>query len=321
MMASKHHHLMMVRTVAALLIALLYYKPIGFAFAPPYYRQQTAPSSHTHAHIICQNTNQDLDDDDIILTTDKTSPPTTTLASPPSTEVDFSTLRSIGIDYGLSRTGIAITTGGYHPRPLAILSNYNQNSTTLSTQIVQYILSERATNIVLGLPLHKDGSNSEQSNITRTFGQILLQQVRQNCGPSINLTLWDERYTSKEAATRIKAEAIAKKERIPSASELDTTLDADAACIILEDYYKESGVDGEIVTLENEQMERECYDIYIQNMERQENIRRSLMEERERGRNARKEMIARVKALEEEEESSSGGVSQLKKKKKKKKKK
>ncbi|KAL7435721.1 hypothetical protein ACHAXM_004806 [Skeletonema potamos] len=312
--------IMMVRSskkAAVLLLISLLHKPIGFAFAPPYRQQQTAaPSSRNIAHIILlsQNTNQD-DNDDIITTSPTTS----------SSLVDFSTLRSIGIDYGLSRTGIAITTGGYHPRPLAILSNY-QNSTHLSTQIVQYIISEQATNIVLGLPLHKDGSNSEQSHITREFGQVLLQQVRQYCGNQISLTLWDERYTSKEAATRIKAEAIAKKERIPSASELETQLDADAACIILEDYYKECGLDGEVVEFANEILERECHDIYLRNMERQEETRRRLMEEREMGRNARKEMIARVKALEEEKESGAGdnirnGLSQQKKKKKKKKKK
>ena len=112
--------------------------------------------------------------------------------------------------------------------------------------MVNYVISEQATNIVLGLPLHKDGSDSEQSNITREFGQLLLQEVRKRCGTNISITLWDERYTSKEAATRIKAEAIARKSRIPSAADLETELDADAACIILEDYYKELGEDGEV---------------------------------------------------------------------------
>ena len=300
-----------------LLIALLY-RPISFAFAPPYRRQATA-ASHIHIYITtCQSANLDQEDD--IISVDDTSSSSSSSSSSPqpvASEEAFSTLRSIGVDYGLIRTGVAISTGGYHPRPLAILSNLN--ATELSTTIVNYVISEQATNIVLGLPLHKDGSDSEQSNITREFGQFLLQEVRKRCGTNISITLWDERYTSKEAASRIQAEAIARKSRIPSASDLETELDADAACIILEDYYKELGEDGELIVLENEAVERECAEIYVRNMELQEERRRSMMEEREKGRNARQEMIARAKAL--EESANNDGLNQQKKKKKKKKKK
>ena len=299
-----------------LLIALLY-KPISFAFVPPppyYCRQQAATGNIYHVHITsCQIANQDQEDD--IIAADDTS-----IKSSPQSAVAaeaFSTLRSIGVDYGLARTGIAITTGGYRPRPLAILSNLN--ATELATTVVNYVISEQATNIVLGLPLHKDGSDSEQSNITREFGQFLLQEVRKRCGTKISITLWDERYTSKEAATRIKAEAIARKSRIPSASDLEAELDADAACIILEDYYKELGEDGEVIVLEDEAVERECAEIYVRNLQLQEEQRKSMMEQREKGRNARQEMIARAKAL--EESANTDGLNQQKKKKKKKKKK
>ena len=294
------------RVVLLLLIVLqLFYEPTSFAFAPSYGRQ-AGPCVPC-----CQIANQGQEDDNIIIGTSSSQQP----AALPA-EV-FSTLRSIGVDYGLTRTGIAISTGGYRPRPLAILSNLN--TTELSTTVVNYVISEQATNIVLGLPLHKDGSDSEQSNITREFGQLLLQEVRKRCGTNISITLWDERYTSKEAATRIKAEAIARKSRIPSAADLETELDADAACIILEDYYKELGEDGEVIMLEDEAVERECAEIYVRNLELQEKQRRTMMEEREKGRNARQEMIARAKAL--EESANKDGLNQQKKKKKKKKKK
>ncbi|KAL7538419.1 hypothetical protein ACHAXR_009316 [Thalassiosira sp. AJA248-18] len=231
----------------------------------------------------------------------------------------FSSLRSIGVDYGLTRTGIATTTGGYRPRPLTILSGLN--STELATAIVDYVVSERATNIVLGLPLHKNGTASEQSGITRMFGQYLLKEVRQRCGMTVELALWDERYTSKEAASRIAAEAMARNQRIPSASELGGDLDADAACIILEDYYKELGVDAEGVMLEDATVAEECDAIYRRNLERGERLRMEKAEERERGRNARREMIERDKALEEQQNGvmvvGAGGKRKKKKKKKK----
>ena len=288
-----------------LFIALLYHS-ITSAFAPPH---RPAASSYTYVHTVAQGASPYNNENN------NTSLPTAA-ASPA-----FSTLRSIGVDYGVTRTGIAITTGGYHPQPLAILSGY-LNSTQLSSTIVNYIVSEQATNIVLGLPLHKDGSDSEQSLITREFGQCLLQEVRKRCGTDISITLWDERYTSKAAETRIKAEAIARNQRIPSASDLETALDADAACIILEDYYKELGEGGEIVVLENEDVEIECDEIYLKNLELQEETRRRLIEEREKGRNVRQEMIARARAFENVAVGGGGsGDDGLRKKKKKKKKK
>ena len=106
--------------------------------------------------------------------------------------------------------------------------------------------------------------------------------------------------------------------RVSSAADLETELDADAACIILEDYYKELGEDGEVIVLEDEAVERECAEIYVRNLGLQEEQRRRMMEEREKGRNARQEMIARAKAL--EESANKDGLNQQKKKKKKKKK-
>jgi hypothetical protein len=40
-------------------------------------------------------------------------------------------------------------------------------------------------------------------------------------------------------------------------------------------------------------------EIYVRNLQLQEEQRRTMMEEREKGQNARQEMIARAKALEE----------------------
>ena len=231
----------------------------------------------------------------------------------------FSRLKSFGVDYGLRRTGIAITTGGYRPRPLAILSDLN--NTQLATTIVNYVLSEQATNIVLGLPLNKNGTDSQQSMISRGFGQTLLQEVRSRCGTAIDLMLWDERYTSKEAAARITAEAMAKNQPIPSASDLETELDADAACIILEDYYKELGVDAEKIELEDETVAQQCEEMYRLNLKRQEQLRVERMEENERGRNARREMMERDRAMEEENGNNALSGNKKKKKKKKRKKK
>mmetsp|Transcript_27462 Transcript_27462/g.53161 ORF Transcript_27462/g.53161 Transcript_27462/m.53161 type:complete len:346 (+) Transcript_27462:97-1134(+) len=228
----------------------------------------------------------------------------------------FSTLRSLGVDFGLVRTGIAISTGGYQPRPLTILSNLN--ATQLSSKIVDFVIAEQATNIVLGLPLHKNGTISEQSTLTKEFGHILLQEVRKKCGRRVSVTLWDERYTSKEAASRIAAEAMARNKRIPTASDLEAQLDADAACIILEHYYKDFGKDAEEMVLGDRELEEKCDILYKEHLKRLEEERREAMEMREKGRNARREMIARARALEEQQSGTQIGGKKKKKKKRKK---
>jgi len=239
-------------------------------------------------------------------------------------------LRSIGVDYGLVRTGIAVTTsGGYSPRPLAILTGYVNNSASLSSRILDLALSERASDIVLGLPLHKNGTHSEQSNITRSFGRYLARETRRRCGRcDVRVVLYDERYTSKEARSRIAAECMSRNGRVLSKDELSGTLDADAACIILEQYYRDGGwVHAEVVAVEDGSDEaEECDAAYATSVMMAERVRLEMKEERDRRSSVRREMIDRDRAAEKEEAALAGedeenGRSSKKKKKKKKKKK
>lgn len=251
----------------------------------------------------------------------------------------FSTLRSLGIDYGLSRTGLAVTTGGYRPRPLGILSGYTKqytlrnatkvkeitgtenatvtgiNNTRLIEAIVTTAQSERVTNLVLGLPLHKNGSISEQSNITQTFGLELLQHLRKECGNTMNVTLWDERYTSKEAASRIVGEMMARNRDL-SDIDLEGCLDDEAACIILEHYYQVFGKDAQTLALDDE-TEEECRKIYEAKIEQRELERLRVLEDRDKMINARREMIERDRALQKESERGGGNWKKKKRKKKK----
>jgi putative Holliday junction resolvase len=164
-------------------------------------------------------------------------------------------VKSLGIDYGLVRTGIAITVG-YNPKPLAILSNLN--TTQLCQEIVRRVETENAQQIVVGLPLHKNGTVAEQTILTREFVQQLVCSIYASFGPAgeekeatlesgalftaIPIFLWDERYTSKEAEARLRARNPKK-----NFGSLQGELDADAACIILEHFYADSGKGAERV--------------------------------------------------------------------------
>lgn len=199
--------------------------------------------------------------------------------------------KSIGVDYGLARTGVAVSIG-YEPQPITILSKLNVTQTC--SKILQYCKSENAHQIIVGLPLHKNGTEALQTTLTRNFAQTLACCALAQCGPdkSPSIYLWDERYTSKEAAARLLNKNAHQN--------LYKQLDADAACIILENYYDENGKGAQIVTV-NENMKEICLQAW--NIQQQEDEQRKLQEatmrkESSRGQR-RQEAMERAHKLEE----------------------
>ena len=80
--------------------------------------------------------------------------------------------RLLGIDYGTVRIGIAICDEGQ-----AIASpyeNYNRRNEKLDEQYFIKLIDEtNAVGIVVGLPLHMSGDESEKSGEARAFGKWL----------------------------------------------------------------------------------------------------------------------------------------------------
>jgi putative transcription antitermination factor YqgF len=216
-------------------------------------------------------------------------------------------IKSLGVDYGLSRTGIAVTVG-YNPEPVDIFEE--RNATWLAKDIVQTAASLQVSQIILGLPLHKNGTEAEQTNLTRKFGQELAMQALARLGPRVPILLWDERYTSKEAAAR----AHAKDPNRP----LYGTLDAEAACIILETYYNDNGKGVERIELTEEQRAPGLA-AYTEMQQAEELQRQATLEQRDSNMNKRKESIERAKKMEDEMRAA-GTLGESNKKKKKKKK-
>jgi len=218
-------------------------------------------------------------------------------------------VKSIGVDYGLVRTGVA-TTVGYDPQPLAILSDLN--NTQVCDKVLQYAKSEQASKIILGLPLHKNGTVAEQTNLTLVLAQELAQAALATLGPMVPVEMWDERYTSKEAAARAHAQD-------PNRF-LYGSLDADAACIILEHYYHDHGLGRITVPVIPESLRRECLHQFETRQSLEEERRSNAMQEREERMQRRKDAIARSQQKDQEEQTRrnlSGGSKKKKKKKKK----
>ena len=227
-------------------------------------------------------------------------------------------IKSIGIDYGGVRTGLAATIG-YDYRPLRIVSDLN--NTDLCQEVINAAKSENAERIVVGLPLHKNGTESERSNITRCFAAELSASILSNFGPDFGgVYLWDERYTSKEAKARIMSTAKGRGS-IRSADDLDGTIDADAACLILEHYYQNSGVGAELMEVPEGYVRDKCLEAWNRERQRQEQAKEGTKRKREEALNARQLMMNRVKEMEAAAAADGAGNNKKRKKKKKKKKK
>jgi RNase H-fold protein (predicted Holliday junction resolvase) len=284
-------------------------------------------------------------------------------------------VKSLGVDYGLVRTGLAISIG-YNPRPLAIITSKN---TTMSTEpvVTRTVVRNKHTNmdedvitrhhqvvqdmtsvafvcdeilrhaamqgndvsrIIVGLPLHKNGTVAPQTNRTLIFAQELARRATSQLGPQHfvgGVLLWDERYTSKEAAARVHTAAMSSSSATgPTNSNhrdlqslYSGMLDDEAACIILENYYHENGQGAQPVILSNEVREeclREFQRRQVETVVNQQAIQREREAKMERKRLA----IARdhhQRQVEEAErmaaQSGGGGDDGTCKKKKKKKKK
>lgn len=167
--------------------------------------------------------------------------------------------KSLGVDFGLRRTGVAVTIG-YAPTPLRIITGYHyyhvenntvvtednnderenitstlqSNNTILSKEVLSIASSEKVDQIIVGLPLYKNGTLSEQCYKVMDFCSVLSCLSYAQFGPDFPIYLFDERYSSKEAEARIRSND--KSGKINSFT-LSGTLDADSACIILEHFY------------------------------------------------------------------------------------
>lgn len=218
-------------------------------------------------------------------------------------------IKSIGVDYGLVRTGLAVTVG-YNPKPIAILADLN--STQLCQEIVKHCKAEHASQIIVGLPLHKNGTEAEQTSLTRMFAEKLTTVVLQQLGPKVPVFMWDERYTSKEAIARAHSQNPDQY--------LYGQLDADAACIILEHYYNNNGKDAQQVLVPKE-VEEQCMRSWeMGRFAEEEKVKMAVEKRFKSSSTVRQEAMARARQLESEMERD-GKLGQSRKQKKKEKKK
>ena len=130
--------------------------------------------------------------------------------------------RILGIDYGTKRVGIATTA------PLQIIVN---GLTTVPTSEIfdflqKYIAEEEVECIVVGDPMHEDGSPAQIAHLVVGF----IRKIKK-LFPEIKVDTQDERFTSQEAKQIILQSGAKKKKRRDKGF-----VDEVSAVLILQDY-------------------------------------------------------------------------------------
>lgn len=132
-------------------------------------------------------------------------------------------MRIMGIDYGDSRVGIALSD------PLMITA---QGHTTLPNKVYPKMIDSvvkiaeeyKVDRIVIGMPKNLNGSLGDRADVTKKFYTDLKERLA-----DIEIILWDERLTTVQAAGILNVTNTRGKDR-------KNVIDTVAAAIILQSY-------------------------------------------------------------------------------------
>jgi putative Holliday junction resolvase len=107
-------------------------------------------------------------------------------------------IRVAAVDYGRRRIGLAVADAlGITVRGLPTLEHVGDLATA-AQRVAEVLRREGAGRVVLGLPLHADGRESEMSAEARRFGALLEPLV------GVPVETFDEGLTSWEAEETLK---------------------------------------------------------------------------------------------------------------------
>ena len=130
--------------------------------------------------------------------------------------------RSMGIDYGDARTGVALSdllcsiVGSTTVVP-------SRNRERAVADIVRIAKENEVREIVVGLPRNMDGTEGVRAQLCRGFADTLAQET------GLPVQMWDERRTTVEAHNILSQHNYHGQKR-------KNTVDAVAASLILEGY-------------------------------------------------------------------------------------
>lgn len=140
---------------------------------------------------------------------------------------------SLGVDLGMSRTGLALSKG-FSIRPLKVLELRGQK---LELQLLDIAEQQEVDEFIIGLPKSVDGKETPQSNKVRSVAGRFAARAAER---GWRVYLQDEHGTSAEAMNLMLDMGLSKGAR-------QEKFDAYAAMMVLERYFSLSGHGIELV--------------------------------------------------------------------------
>ena len=133
--------------------------------------------------------------------------------------------RLLGIDYGSVRIGLAVSDAD---RKIASpLTTYERKNAERDAAFFRRVIDdEDVGGLVLGLPIHLNGTEGQKAREVRVFAQWLAKAT------GLEPCFWDERFTTVEAENHLLAAGLTNKrrkerrDRIAAQILLQTYLDA-----------------------------------------------------------------------------------------------
>lgn len=128
-------------------------------------------------------------------------------------------MRSLGLDFGDRKTGVAISDPqGILAIPLTVLNHNDEDAAIVN--IIELAEKYQVERIVIGLPYSLDGSLNQQANKVTAFVERLRNAIvtrnegeaKQSHLTALDIQLWDERMSTK-AAEKLMLEAGTKKDK------------------------------------------------------------------------------------------------------------
>jgi len=115
--------------------------------------------------------------------------------------------RHIGLDYGPARIGVAISDpSGQIVTPATTIAGTGSGEQDVRA-VLRYAAEERPVALVVGLPLNMDGTDSDQTRLTRGFIDTLAQSA--DCP----VHAWDERLSTFEANALMDEAGVPRPDR------------------------------------------------------------------------------------------------------------
>lgn len=139
-------------------------------------------------------------------------------------------MRYLALDVGNKRVGVAV--GSSEARIATPLTVIERTSVEQDAARILVIAREyEVEQIIVGLPRNADNSTSEQETLTRAYIAQLESALH------LPITFYDERYSTSAALAQQRARGVNEKRG-------RATLDANAAAVILQDFFDQLDVEG-----------------------------------------------------------------------------